>query len=975
MTAGQVTSIIIGIGLVVIFILIGGSFLAPYLRTQSVPPPLNSAEQELIRLAGETEQEIVTNKVLVRLTPSQVRAIRIQLYESPTPTPAATSTATPDASPSPSPESTASPSPTFEPTATPETSPGASPTPEDTGSVLGAHDFAPVPAISDLAVIEDTIEQVQFVTPAAPPPDTASALDRWIVIDLQGEELVTRVNNAEELQPIGEPVINPSASPTPEAADEPAEPERAAVPAESEAALASTREAIHKLRETNLFEHVEPVLAVEPAAIPNDPYFTSSGSSGQPYDDLWGLKRIQAPNAWDATTGSSSVIIAVLDTGLDFTHRDLQDNIWENTGETGTDAQGRDKKTNGVDDDGNDYIDDWRGWDFYNHDNDPTDDHGHGTHVAGTIGARGNNATDITGVMWNVKIMPLKFLSIVGSGSSEGAAAGLRYAADKGAKVINNSWGGIGTSLLIHDAVEYASSKGSLLIASAGNKNCDLSRSYCWVTPAIEDKVVAISATTPHDTRAIFSTYGNKIELAAPGGDWNELINKSILSLRASGTNRGLLLNEQLTFLSGTSMAAPHVSGVAGLVFALHPDWTNDQVRTHLQRTADDLGAPGRDPNFGYGLVNAAKAAERESLALNLTSPITYTNMSRYPNQKIDVAGTVSGTPLRRYTIEAAQGASPKEWTKIHDSTTPANNTTILQWTPDAQPADAVFNIRLTVNPGAPEQIQLFRQFALYRPSAIFINNGDEATESRNVTLTLWPNLSSSNKQMRLRNAGESWGTWQAYAETKPWTLPTGNGLKTVEAEFKNSGSNQTISHQDQILLDTSGTINRPPKVDAGPNVNVTLSKNAPLDGTVSDDGRPNPPGAVTTAWRKISGPGTVTFANPSATDTTATFSAVGFYELQLSASDGEHTITDTARVLVDHDPQAPSYLTATIKRPRDDERRPTQPQELPLDFLFKHLATDSLKCLSVKLDGTLLTPAADQDAYQQTNIPALPSC
>lgn len=996
MTAGQVISIIIGIGLVVIFIFIGGSLLAPYLRTQSVPPSLDSAEQELVQLAAQTEQEIVTNRVLVRLTPSQAQAIRDQLDESPTLTPAATqsdeiepkptdlvlptpeeqppeSTATPDAAPAP--ESTANLSPILESTTIPENFPEANLPPADPGSVLGAHDIPPAPAIPELAVIEDVTKQVEFVAAAAQPTGTASALDRWIVIDLEGEEIAARVNNAEALEPIGEPVTNPSTSPAPEAAGEPEEPERAPVPAESEAALVSTRDAIHKLRETKLFEQVEPVLAVEPAAISNDPYFTSSGSSGQPYDDLWGLKRIQAPNAWDATTGSSSVTIAVLDTGLDFTHRDLQENIWENNGETGTDALGRDKKTNKVDDDGNGYLDDWRGWDFYNDDNDPTDDNGHGTHVAGTIGARGNNAADIAGIMWNVKIMPLKFFPNVGAGTIEGAAAGLRYAADKGAKVINNSWGGRGTSLLIHDAVEYASSKGSLLIAAAGNKNCDLSRNDCWYSPAIEDKVLAVSATTPHDTRAIFSNYGNKIELAAPGGDWNELINQSILSLRSRGTNRGLLLNEQLTFLSGTSMAAPHVSGVAGLVFALHPDWTHDQVRSHLQRTADDLGAPGRDPNFGYGLVNAARATGREALALNLATPPTYDRISRYPNQKIDVTGTVSGPPMRRYIIEAAQGGSPKEWTKIHDSTTPANNTTLLQWTPDAKPADAVFNIRLTVNPGAPEQIQLFRQFELYRPSAIFINNGDEATESRNVTLTLWPNLSSSNQQMRLRNTGEPWGAWQAYAETKPWTLPTGNGLKTVEAEFKYSGSNQTISHQDQILLDTSGTINRPPKVDAGPNVDVTLSKNAPLDGTVTDDGRPNPPGAVTTAWRKMSGPGTVTFANLSAVDTTAAFTAVGFYELQLSAADGEHTVTDTTRVFVDKDPQAPSYLTAIIKRPRDDELRPTRPQELPLDFLFKHLATDNLKCLSVKLDGTLLTPAADRDAYQQTNIPALPSC
>lgn len=1020
MTAGKVISIIGGIGIIGIFIVTGGSFLAPYLRTQSVPPQLNSEEQERVRVAGQTEQKIVTNKVLVRLTEAQVRAIRVQITQSPTPTPVATQAVvdepspTPSPSPipeepspkpttsptaSPSPEETASPSPTLKPTSTPEISPETSPTPLNDGSVLGIQDTTTVPVIPDFAVIENILENAEFVTATNQQPATDAsqsrltdllktkvavdstsaipAIDRWIVLDLKGAETVVRINNAEEFEPIGEPIISPSPSAEPTITDAP-EPQRAGISAESEAALTSTRDAIQALRETNLFEHVEPLLAAEPAATPNDPYFTTSGAIGQPYDDLWGLKRIQAPAAWDATTGSSSVTIAVLDTGIDFTHRDLQGNIWENAGETGNDALGRDKKTNGVDDDGNGYIDDWRGWDFYNNDNDPTDDSGHGTHVAGTIGARGNNTTDITGTMWNVKIMPLQFLSGDGEGTGtvEDAAAGLRYAADKGAKVINNSWGAYGTSILIHDAVEYAYSKGSLITAAAGNESCDLSHRSCWGTPAVEGKVIAVSASTPHDTKAPFSNYGNKIELAAPGGDWGEFEQNSILSLRAEGTSGYQPLNEQLAFLSGTSAATPHVSGVAGLVFALHPDWTNEQVRTHLQQTADDLGVSGRDREFGYGLVNAARAVGRDSLQVNMTAPMTYTILDRYPNQKIDVTGTVNGPALRRYIVEVDQGFTPPTWTKILDSTTPVNNGLLTQWTPPAQPVNAVFDMRLTTNPGTPERIQVLRQFELDKPSAVFINNDDDVTTSPTVTLTLWAETySSTNKQMRIRNAGKVWGAWQPYADTKSWTLSAGNGLKIVEVEFNYGGSNQIIGHKDQIVVDTSGTTNRPPKVKAGPFSDITLPQSASLDGTVADDGRPTPPGAVTTTWSKVSGPGNVTFSNQSAVDTTATFSAAGSYRLQLMATDGEHTVSDTAVVSVGDDPRPLSYLTATINRPRFDERRPTIPQELLLDFLFKHLSNNNLECLSVKLDGTLVTPANDQDAYQQTNAPALHSC
>ncbi len=252
--------------------------------------------------------------------------------------------------------------------------------------------------------------------------------------------------------------------------------------------------------------------------LPNDPLF------GQ----LWGLNNtgqtvksstgsadadIDAPEAWSTTTGSSSVVVAVIDSGVDWHHPDLAANIWTNPGESCAGCA-----SDGIDNDGNGYVDDVHGWDFVNNDNDPFDDNGHGTHVAGTIGASGSNGVGIAGVNWNVQIMPLKFIGANGQGTADDAVRAILYATRMGAVASNNSWGGEEFSQALEDAIADADAHGSLFVAAAGNsgKNTDTTPDY----PSGFDlpNVITVGATDQNDVRAWFSNYGKQsVDLAAPG--------------------------------------------------------------------------------------------------------------------------------------------------------------------------------------------------------------------------------------------------------------------------------------------------------------------------------------------------------------------------------------------------------------------------------------------------------------------------
>lgn len=357
----------------------------------------------------------------------------------------------------------------------------------------------------------------------------------------------------------------------------------------------SMEAALKTLNENADIEYAEPnyIYSVNPIKVENllskkllkSPFtdFTAATPTDPQFGQLWGLRNtgsnepqgkvgvegadINALNAWDISTGSKAVKIAVIDTGVDYNHPDLKDNMWKNTAELNGKA--------GVDDDGNGFVDDIYGYDFANDDANPMDGNSHGTHCSGTIGAVHNNNVGVAGVMRDVSIMAVKFLGDDGSGSLEGAIRAIDYATMMNVDLMSNSWGGGGRSQALLDAIQKASDKGIIFTAAAGNSssNNDSTPSY----PASYDtpNMVAVAATTAQNGLASFSSYGrNSVHIGAPG--------HNILSTVAGGG---------YDVYSGTSMATPHVSGVLGLLLAKEGRMSHATLRERLTLTGVPVAA------------------------------------------------------------------------------------------------------------------------------------------------------------------------------------------------------------------------------------------------------------------------------------------------------------------------------------------------------------------------------------------------
>lgn len=305
---------------------------------------------------------------------------------------------------------------------------------------------------------------------------------------------------------------------------------------------------------------------------PNDPY----------YSYQWHFPRIQMPSAWDVSNGAG-VTVAVIDTGVAYEDYDSYAKAPDLGGTT--------------------FV---AGWDFINNDAHPNDDNSHGTHVAGTIAQTTNNGMGVAGIAYGASIMPVKVLDSEGSGTDQGVADGIAWAVDNGAQVINLSLGGSPPSSILEDAVNYAYAHGVTVVAAAGNENSSV------IYPAAYENCIAVGAVRYDETRSYYSNYGSALDLVAPGGDLT-------VDRNGDGYDDGILqqtfnpLTKDYTdfgywFFEGTSMATPHVSGVAALLMAHGNATTPDEIRAVMETTAKDKGPTGWDPEYGHGLIQAYEA-------------------------------------------------------------------------------------------------------------------------------------------------------------------------------------------------------------------------------------------------------------------------------------------------------------------------------------------------------------------------------
>ncbi len=377
----------------------------------------------------------------------------------------------------------------------------------------------------------------------------------------------------------------------------------------------------------------------------------------------WALDKIKAFEAWDITMGADTVLLAIIDTGIEYFHPDLQNKIYYNPGEMGMTQPGdpcwtgvpEDKRFNNCDDDGNGFIDDYMGWDFTDRvgfpfdtlggdylgwDNDPFDDHGHGTYIAGIAGAETNNLTGIAGAAPKIKLLNLRAFDPGGYGEEDDVAAAILYAVQANAKVINMSFGDNSFSLVLRDVIRYAYSQNIVMVGSSGNSGSNAPH-----YPSGYSEVISVGNSTNQDVVAPSSNWGSTLDLVAPGS-----------SVLTTAKNNGYAL------ISGTSASAPHVSATAALILSAG-NFTNEEVKQILKSTTDDIREPGWDLRSGAGRLNMKNA-----LTVLAPAEIKFFHPAMdYATNKdtIEIIASVLSPYFISFNLEVGRGLNPTQWTKL----------------------------------------------------------------------------------------------------------------------------------------------------------------------------------------------------------------------------------------------------------------------------------------------------------------------
>jgi thermitase len=542
-----------------------------------------------------------------------------------------------------------------------------------------------------------------------------------------------------------------------------------------------------------LYRSMNGVVAVQPnyiyreAVTPNDTYFF----------DQYGMVKIHAPAAWDTQTGSDAVVVAVIDTGVFYTHEDLSANMWRNAGEIGPDVNGNDKATNGLDDDADGYVDDVYGIDSVNHDSNPVDDRGHGTHCAGIVGASGNNGKGVTGVNWNVRLMALKFISQQGEGTTAGAVECFNYVVmmkQRGVnvRVTNNSYGG-DDDFALKDAMDVAGDAGILNVCAAGNGAANTDVNPFYPASFNSPSIISVAASDRDDNRAGFSNYGlTSVDLAAPG--------VTVISTVSDGP--------MYDYLSGTSMSAPHVAGAAALLLAQYPAMSLASLKATLLNTVDVLPQWAGVVATG-GRLNVARALQSPTVcvfslypasqsfisdggsgSLNVTTPARceWTAKSNAAWLTVTSGSSGGGDGFINYVVAPnTTGAARNATLTVADQsfnvtqfapgtgslptvalTGPANNSTFVA------PSDITLSANASDSDGTIARVDFYAGNTLigtdtnspyntlwsvkspgtYTLTSIATDNDGLSKRSSNVTVTLVPGASISGRVTDSNNAG-----------------------------------------------------------------------------------------------------------------------------------------------------------------------------------------------------------------------------